>query len=212
MKLPFPGRLEQNFPFERRPILIKGVPPLRPEASDPDPSEYCTYFSPLQDADDQWNDRWRTPADEPTVRILYHVPGDSNFFRGGGECYVYVEYNDRLKIHSGAIITDLKEAKRLRTELTKAKPKKNREVTFSDSTGILTIKGKSLTLSRSDGNVLRLLVRERTASLPTLKSMAPRPDRVLKELLSKFPVLKKYIFLPGGPGKGGYSTTIIPVE
>jgi hypothetical protein len=83
---------------------------------------------------------------------------------------------------------------------------------FDFTTGKLTLKGKPLSLSNGERFVLTKLVEMRTATITELQTQHPRPDRVLKRLLQKYSALEKYISLPGGPGKGGYSTTIQPSQ
>lgn len=80
---------------------------------------------------------------------------------------------------------------------------------FNRTSGILTVDG--MPPARLEGgakHVLKLLVEKRAASSGDLKKAHDRPDKVLKALHKKYPVLKKYIRLPGGPYRGGYSTTI----
>ena len=85
---------------------------------------------------------------------------------------------------------------------------KSKAPVFDATTGKLTLNGKPLSLSSGEKFVLRRLVERRTATFAELQSEHPRPDRVLKRLREKYPALKRFISLPGGPGKGGYSTTI----
>jgi hypothetical protein len=91
----------------------------------------------------------------------------------------------------------------------KPAPAKPRAV-FDAPTGKLVLDGKPLSLSAGEKYVLEKLVAMRTATLPDLQSQHPRPDKVLKGLVKKYPKLKNFISLPGGPGRGGYSTTIEP--
>lgn len=83
-------------------------------------------------------------------------------------------------------------------------------VTFDPAGGKLFLDGKALSLSRGEKDVLGLLVKEQTATLTTLREVCDRPERVLKRLLKKYPKLRRHISLPGGPARGGYSTTIKP--
>jgi hypothetical protein len=83
---------------------------------------------------------------------------------------------------------------------------------FNAETGILTFNGKRLSLSRGEKYVLTILVEKTAAGFAELQNAHPRPDKVVEGLRTKFPMLKKFIFRPGGPGKGGYSTTIRPSE
>ncbi len=80
---------------------------------------------------------------------------------------------------------------------------------FDPEAGTISIEGSNLLLEHGEKYVVKLLVEHRTASLDTLKSAHDRPDRILKRLREKYPVLEKYISLPGGPGRGGYSTSIV---
>ncbi len=80
---------------------------------------------------------------------------------------------------------------------------------FNRTSGILTVNGMPLArLESGEKHVLTLLVEKGAASLGDMKKAHDRPDRVLKALLTKYLELKEYIRLPGGPGRGGYSTTI----
>jgi hypothetical protein len=63
-------------------------------------------------------------------------------------------------------------------------------------------------LEHGEKYVVRKLVELRTATGSDLKSAHARPDRVLRSLVKKHPCLKEHITFPGGPGQGGYSTTI----
>jgi hypothetical protein len=96
-------------------------------------------------------------------------------------------------------------------DMTRATQKASK-ATLSLSTHKLTVDGKALTLSRTEGHVLALLVSEQTASITKLREQSGEPHRVLKGLRKKYPALTKYISLPGGSGRGGYSTTIAAVE
>ena len=86
------------------------------------------------------------------------------------------------------------------------KPKKG--ATFDPKSGTLTLDGKPLSLGSGEKHVLAILVEERTATFTKLQEAHSRPDKVLKALEKKYPALQKLIVLPGGPYKGGYSTTI----
>ena len=77
---------------------------------------------------------------------------------------------------------------------------------------LVFLKGKPITLTNGEKYVLAILVKKRTASFAELQAASERPDRVLGRLLTKYPKLKRFISLPGGGGKGGYSTTIEPSE
>ena len=89
---------------------------------------------------------------------------------------------------------------------------KSKAAVFDAATGKLVLKGKSLSLVAGEKYVLTKLVAMRTATFTELQTQHPRPDRVLKGLLNKYSLLKKFITLPGGPGRGGYSTTIEPTQ
>ena len=95
---------------------------------------------------------------------------------------------------------------------TVAKPLKPKGAVFNLATRVLTLNGKSLSLEIGEQHVLAHLVKNRTASLSDFKGIHERADRVLKGLRQKYPGLKRYISLPGGAGKGGYSTTIVAEE
>lgn len=86
------------------------------------------------------------------------------------------------------------------------KPKKG--ATFDPKSGTLTLNGKPLSLTAGEKYVLKILVEKRATSFTKLQAAHARPDRVLKALQEKYPGLKKFISRPGGPGRGGYSTTI----
>jgi hypothetical protein len=80
---------------------------------------------------------------------------------------------------------------------------------FNRTSGVLTVNGTPLArLEHGEKDVLALLVEKGAASFGDLKKAHDRPDRVLKALRTKYPALKKHIILPGGPGRGGYTTTI----
>jgi len=83
---------------------------------------------------------------------------------------------------------------------------------FDGNNLTLTLNGKPLSLSSGEKYVLSKLVEMRAATITELRTQNPHPDRILKELREKYPPLKKFISLPGGPGKGGYSTTIEPSQ
>jgi len=84
---------------------------------------------------------------------------------------------------------------------------------FNRTSGVLTVNGKLLArLEGGEKHVLTLLVEKGAASGKDLKIAHDRPDKVLKALRTKYPALKKRISLPGGPGRGGYSTTIVLEE
>jgi hypothetical protein len=81
---------------------------------------------------------------------------------------------------------------------------------FDVATGTITFpRGKPIKLTDGERYVLRVLVGKQTAvSYAELQREHERPDRILSRLLSKYPRLKRFVFCPGGAGKGGYSTTI----
>jgi len=87
-----------------------------------------------------------------------------------------------------------------------------RGAVFSRAAGTLTLNGKPLSLTTGERHVLKRLLETGTATLTQLKPVHDHPDRVLKRLRKKHKSLAKHIFLPGGPGKGGYSTTIVAGE
>jgi hypothetical protein len=93
------------------------------------------------------------------------------------------------------------------------KPPKPKAAIF-DATArtLIFLKGKPIKLGLAEKYVLEILVKKRTASFRELQAVNHRPDQVLRRLLDKYPKLKKFIFLPHGGGKGGYSTTIEPSE
>lgn len=87
------------------------------------------------------------------------------------------------------------------------------KATFDVTAGTLVfLKGKPIKLGNAERYVLAVLVEKRTASFAELQKANERPDRVLSRMLKKYPRLKRFISLPGGGGKGGYSTTIEPTE
>ena len=75
---------------------------------------------------------------------------------------------------------------------------------------ILFCDGTSLSLEANEQAVLSVLVKRHATTLSVLRleSSCDNPDRVLKRLRDKDRRLKASIKLPGGKGKGGYSTTI----
>ena len=79
---------------------------------------------------------------------------------------------------------------------------------FDDEKGIVVVDGTPIALEASEKYVLRVLVQKGAAKFGELVSQAGRPDRTLKALLKKHKPLMRYITLPGGPGRGGYTTTI----
>ena len=100
---------------------------------------------------------------------------------------------------------------RAREKLTRDAPSKG--AVFCRNSGVLTVNGKPLArLEGADKYVLTLLVERGAASFSDPKTAHDRPDKVLKALRTKYPALKNYISLPGGPGRGGYSTTIVLEE
>jgi len=86
------------------------------------------------------------------------------------------------------------------------KPKKG--ATFHPKSGTLTLNGKVLKLLQGERDVLKRLTETGAASFGELQTQHGRPDKVLRSMLRKYSGLDKYISLPGGPGRGGYSTTI----
>ena len=79
---------------------------------------------------------------------------------------------------------------------------------FNRTTGILTLRnGRTAKLDGGEKYLLTRLVELGSASGSELKDAHARPDKALRALIRKYH-LAKYISLPGGPGKGGYSTTI----
>jgi len=77
------------------------------------------------------------------------------------------------------------------------------------TTGILTLpNGRAAKLDGGEKYLLVRLVELGSASGSELKDAHARPDKALRALIRKYH-LAKYISLPGGPGKGGYSTTIV---
>ncbi len=81
---------------------------------------------------------------------------------------------------------------------------------FNRAAGTLTLTtGRVVTLEHGERYVVPRLVELGTATGSELKTAHDRPDRILKALVKKYPSLKKHITFPGGPGKGGYSTTIV---
>jgi hypothetical protein len=81
---------------------------------------------------------------------------------------------------------------------------------FDAAGGKLFIK-KWHKLSQGEKDVLRLLVCQGAAAIKELREVHGSPHKVLKTLCKKYPALKKHITFPGGPCRGGYSTTIKPV-
>jgi hypothetical protein len=78
---------------------------------------------------------------------------------------------------------------------------------FDAAGGKLFLK-KWLKLCQGEKDVLRVLVAQGTATITELREVHASPHKVLRNLCNKYPPLKKYIKFPGGPGRGGYSTTI----
>ena len=78
--------------------------------------------------------------------------------------------------------------------------------------GIVRVGANHLRLDQSEAAVLSDLVKMQSANLPDLKLATGNdyPARVLKTLRKKYNgVLSPFIRLPGGKGRGGYSTTIV---
>lgn len=69
-----------------------------------------------------------------------------------------------------------------------------------------------ISLTGAQADVLQALVELQGASLDELRthSGAPNPAIALKQICKSHPLLSPFISLPGGKGKGGYSTTIRP--
>ncbi|MGA2798244.1 MAG: hypothetical protein ABSE63_11740 [Thermoguttaceae bacterium] len=99
--------------------------------------------------------------------------------------------------------------KKIESRLTR-KPLVNVDCVFDPERKILVLKGKPLALESNEEEVLKALVDARAITLQELrnKSLCPQANKVLTKLLDKYHALKKFIFLPGSKGKGGYSTTI----
>jgi len=76
---------------------------------------------------------------------------------------------------------------------------------------IIRFGGKRLTLSPNEEYVLTALVSRDAMSLSDLRRQSgdEHADRTLKQLRTKYPTLAKYITMPGGNNRGGYSTTIL---
>jgi hypothetical protein len=87
-------------------------------------------------------------------------------------------------------------------------PAKTPRPILDPETSILTFNGRQLKLTQGERDVLKVLILKGACSLEGLRDANDRPDRVLRGLIKKYPELETYISLPGGPGKGGYSTTI----
>jgi hypothetical protein len=81
---------------------------------------------------------------------------------------------------------------------------------FDAAGGRLFVKGEWRKLSQGERDVLKFLVSQGTATITELRDHSSSPHKVLKRICEKYPTLKKYITRPGGPGRGGYSTTIKP--
>ena len=81
---------------------------------------------------------------------------------------------------------------------------------FDKRTGILVVDGQPIALEQGEKFLLQALVEKGAAGTRDLARFSPRPDRTLQALLKKHPALMPYITLPGGPCRGGYSTTIKP--
>jgi hypothetical protein len=77
--------------------------------------------------------------------------------------------------------------------------------------GRILIDGEVMALTRNAANVIEALVELRAAPKDELirRSGVDDAPRVLRRIREKFPVLKPYLTMPGGPGKGGYRTTIV---
>lgn len=73
---------------------------------------------------------------------------------------------------------------------------------------------KVTVLTGAQADVLQALVELQGASLDELRthSGAPNPAIALKQICKSYPLLSPFITLPGGKGKGGYSTTIRPAS
>jgi len=81
---------------------------------------------------------------------------------------------------------------------------------FNATRGILQLENRPVCLECNEQDVLGVLVRLGATTLQVLRkeSNCDNPNRVLTGLIRKYALLKKHIFLPGGKGHGGYSTTI----
>jgi hypothetical protein len=79
---------------------------------------------------------------------------------------------------------------------------------FDFQKNILFLKDKPLTLQASEEDLIKALIEKKAATLQALRNVCSNPQKVLAKLLVKNPDLKKYLFLPGRKGQGGYSTTI----
>lgn len=74
----------------------------------------------------------------------------------------------------------------------------------------LIIDNRSIVLEEAEADVVTALVELKAADLPTLAKQAGQryPAKVLTRLVEKYDGLDEFITLPGGRGRGGYSTTI----
>jgi hypothetical protein len=74
----------------------------------------------------------------------------------------------------------------------------------------LRIAGEPLTITEREDSVLSALVSLQAASKSSLESESGYADavRVLRNLIHRYPALKKSITFPGGKGRGGYRTII----
>jgi hypothetical protein len=165
--------------------------------------------------------KYNYPADWPT-RALQAIarafaPGfkpSSNFMEGG---WFIGGWDDVEKI---AVATEREADRKAKDEtdacdVSQARaaadrqplPAKAKGAVLNRGRGTLTVKDRTISLEPVEKHVLQRLVELGTAKGSDLKGQAERPDKVLKSLITKYN-LGKYITLPGGPGKGGYSTTI----
>lgn len=80
--------------------------------------------------------------------------------------------------------------------------------TFNRDTGVLSVPGRApFAVTNGEKYLLDRLIELGAASGTELKQCHGRPDRALRRLIGKHD-LASFIYLPGGPGKGCYSTTI----
>lgn len=80
--------------------------------------------------------------------------------------------------------------------------------------GRVQIGNETITLESQPAEVLQALVELRSATKPQLQKHSGRdePDKLLKRIVGRFPILKPHIRFPGTRGKGGYSTTITAIQ
>jgi hypothetical protein len=92
-----------------------------------------------------------------------------------------------------------------------AKPPAVGSVPVYEGGVVLSVDGPPIRLQNAEAEVLEALIDKRAATLTELRRLSGHEDvsGILSRIRDRHPALAPFITLPGGKGRGGYTTTIV---